>query len=189
MSSGSNPYQVSRPTRQCASTGRAIESGERYIATLVEIPGEEDFSRMDFCESAWIAGARPASPNMLFGFWRSVLDDDTRPERPLLDDDELIDLFEQLSETEDPKRLAFRYLLALALIRKRLLTYEGGQPANIRAGTPGLMRVRRRGQEAGEVSTVIDPGMTVEAIDAATELIGQIMTLEAAEPGRRGGGV
>lgn len=186
MSLGSNPYHVSRPTRLCAATGRDIASGEQYVATLVEVPGEEELSRLDFSEEAWTAGARPQPPHMLFGFWRSVLDEDSKPERPLLEDDELLDLFEQLAETQDPKRLAFRYLLTLALIRKRLLIYEGGRPANIKSGTQGLMRVRRRQGTENTLFDVIDPGLDDAAIEAATEQIGQIMTFDLPEASRKG---
>jgi hypothetical protein len=53
-----------------------------------------------------------------------------------MDDEELLDLFESLEDANEPKKQAFRFLLALLLVRKRLLKYEGQRP--------GLMLVRRR---------------------------------------------
>ncbi|MCL4220522.1 MAG: hypothetical protein KJZ65_04045 [Phycisphaerales bacterium] len=188
MSLGNPAYSVARPTRRCAATDVEIKPGECFIATLVERPGEEDLERLDFSLDAWEGGARPVAPLRLFGFWKSCLSDAEPNARQLLDDDELLDLFEQLAETTDEKRVAFRFVLALVLIRKRLLAYEGGVPAVVGSGKPGLLRVRRRRDAAGEVIQVVDPGMDDAAVEAATEQIGRIMNLDASRPPRGGEG-
>lgn len=171
-------YQVARPTRQCAATGRALLPGEHYVATLVEVPEQDDLARLDFSESAWNEGARPKPPLTLFGFWRGVIGDESKTPKQLLDDDELLDLFEQLEESTEPRRIAFRFVLALALIRKRLLVYEGGVPADPKRGVQGSMQVRRRGDQEKMLCEVVDPGMDDDAIEAATEQIGNIMNLD-----------
>ncbi len=182
MSIAGPSYLVARPTRQCAQSGRVLETGERYVATLVEVPEQEDLARLDFAEDAWQSGARPQPPLALFGFWRGVIGDETSTPKQLLDDEELLDLFEQLHETVEPRRIAFRFVLALALIRKRLLIYEGGVPADAKRGVQGSMQVRRRGDQDKTLSEVIDPGMDDEAIEAATDQIGNIMNMDAGSP-------
>lgn len=176
-------YQIARPTRLCAATGRELATGERFVATLVEVPGQEDLARLDFCEAAWGEGARPGAPMLLFGSWRGVVGDDDRAPKQLLDDEELLDLFEQLGETHEPRRIAFRFVLALALVRRRLLNYEGGTPASAKQGATGTMLVKRRGDAEAGVVTVVDPGMDEEAVDAAIEQIGQIMNIDATRKG------
>lgn len=188
MSLGNPAYSVSRPTRRCAATGVEIKPGECFVATLVERPGEEELVRLDFSSQAWAGGARPESPAQVFGFWKANLSDGEPHTRQLLDDDELLDLFEQLGETTDERRVAFRFVLALVLIRKRLLVYEGGVPADAESGKTGVLRVRRRRDAAGEVLEVVDPGMDDAAVEAATEQIGRIMNLDASSPPRGGEG-
>lgn len=165
-----------------------IKPGESFVATLVERPGEDDLVRLDYSAEAWQCGARPEPPAHVFGFWKASLTDGQSNVRQLLDDDELLDLFEQLGESTDEKRVAFRFVLALVLIRKRLLVYEGGVPADTASGTSGVLRVRWRRDAAGEVFEVVDPGMDDAAVDAATDQIGRIMNLDASRPVRGGEG-
>ncbi|RMH14332.1 MAG: hypothetical protein D6695_01555 [Planctomycetota bacterium] len=183
MSVGNSAYSVARPTRQCAATGQPINPGETFVSTLVERPGDDDLIRLDFSVSAWNEGARPKPPLRLFGFWKTVLADAQTNANPLLDDEDLLDLFDQLGETEDDRRVAFRFVLALILIRKRLLVYEGGVPAT--GSTPGVLRVRRRGDKSDELTEVVDPGMDDQTVEAVTEQIGRIMNLDA-RPTARG---
>lgn len=188
MSVGNPAYSVARPTRQCAATGIEINPGDRFVATLVERPGEDELIRLDFSVGAWDKGARPECPLQMFGFWRATLSEGESNVRQLLEDDELLDLFEQLGESNEDRRIAFRFVLALVLIRKRLLAYEGGIPADLTAGKPGVLRVRRRREKNPEMIEVIDPGMHDAAVEAATEQIGRIMNLDASKPARGGEG-
>ena len=183
---GPSSYDIARPLRQCASTGAPIEPGETYIAVLVDTPGDDALTRQDFSLAAWEGGARPAAPGMVFAFWRAVASEPTEQKKPLIEDEELLDLFEQLGEAEAEDKLAFRYLLALVLVRKRLLIYEGGAPADRAKGRAGLMYVRpkgvasppERGGDGPPLIEVVDPGLDDDTIASVTELLGQIMNLD-----------
>lgn len=170
-------YPISRPAGVCAATGAPIGVGERFVAALVEREESEELERQDFSERAWREGARPAAPLRVFACWRAAMPaPGAKPRTILLGDDELLDLFEQLGEAEEPRRQAFRYLLALLLIRKKLLRYEGQRP--------GVLLVRRKG-EGPELPAVeiLDPGSASEALGAAIEQLGEIMDLGAAASG------
>ncbi|GAB4382883.1 MAG: hypothetical protein Kow0022_01400 [Phycisphaerales bacterium] len=186
MSVGNPSYSVARPTRQCAATGVEIRPGERFVATLVERPGDDELIRLDYSIQAWEQGARPESPMQLFGFWKTTLGEGESSTRQLLDDDELLDLFEQLGQSTEDRRIAFRFVLALVLIRRRLLVYEGGVPADVASGKPGVLRVRRRREQNPELIEVVDPGMDDAAVEAVTEQIGRIMNLDESRPARGG---
>lgn len=186
MIGSSSPYDIARPARVCASTGRAIEVGETYIAALVDEPGADTLTRQDFTLGAWESGARPAAPGEVFAFWRTVAPESNEQKKPLIDDDELMDLFEQLGESEDESRLAFRYLLTLVLVRKRRLLYEGGAQPDAANNRHGLMYVRpkgvalppERGGDGPPLIEVVDPGLDDETVASVTEQLGQIMNLD-----------
>lgn len=165
-------YEISRPTGRCAATGHPIAIGQAFIAALAERDGQEGLERLDYSLEAWEAGARPELPLRLFGYWRSVMSPPGETKRQFIDDEALLDLFDGLAEATEPSRLAFRYVLALILVRKRLLRYEGG-----RRGVMLVRRAKRAGEEpdTSPPSEVIDPGMDDAAIAEATEQLGQII--------------
>lgn len=181
-------YSIARSTGRCAATGRAIAVGEKCIAALVERADGQGMERLDYDLEAWASGARPQAPLRLVGSWRAtVAAHDTKKNR-FLDDEELLDLFEQMEESGDARRLAFRYVLALLLIRRRLLRHEGTRAGE--SGRPVLLVARRKGGVPdGPVREVIDPGMEGEAIAVAIEQLSEIMPPEVpAGPGGREAG-
>lgn len=174
-------YPLSRPTGVCAASGRSLAVGERFIAVLVEMPGSDVMQRQDFAVDAWENGARPMAPGRVFATWRSVMPELSAPKKLLvMGDDELLDLFEQLSESTDQKKLAFRYVLALLLVRRKLLRYSG-----VRGRGPGSkMLVSRKPTAPGaEMPTleVIDPGLDEETLSGAMQQIGELMGIEATQ--------
>lgn len=176
MSAGS--FSISRPTGQCAHSGTPLAPGEKYVATLVERQGAEELERVDYSLAAWDAGTRPHPPLYLFASWRATMaTPDAKKQQLALDDEELLDLFEQLSDAGDVKRQAFRFLLSLLLIRKRVLRYEGQRP--------GMMLVREVGTDTSlPPIEVVDPGSAPEAISSAIEQLGAIMNLEVKIPAK-----
>lgn len=174
MSMTGNSYPVARSTGRCAASGRAFEQGERYVATLVEREQEGVLERLDYGVEAWNQGARPAGPGRVFASWRSTFQEHPATKKPLLGDDELLDLFEQLGEATDPRQISFRYVLALLLVRRRLLRMVGSKPRT--AERPAIMLVLPRGSvpEQSPVE-VVDPGLDEAAIAEVIEQVGQIL--------------
>jgi hypothetical protein len=169
-------YPIARTTGQCAATGRALAVGERYVATLVEVEGAADLRRVDFSLDAWKDGARPAAlipGGLLFASWQASVHEPSARKGVVLDPEELLDIFESLAEATEPRKLSFRYLLALMLIRKRVLKYEGQRQ--------GVMLVKRTGPLAGEPIPVTDPGLDEIAIRGALEELGEMMGLSGKE--------
>lgn len=175
MIGSSAPYDIVRREEACAASGRVFEPCEKHIAVLVEQPGEESLARLLYSEKAWESGHRPPAPARVFGFWRRIAGDDTKPRSPIISPEELFDLFEQLAESDQPRQVSFRYLLALMLMRKRRLIYDG-MVANQASGEPSVLRLKAR--PGGEEHLVIDPGMDEAAIAEATEQLGQVMQID-----------
>ena len=179
-------YSVTAPTPVCAATGEPIEPGAPCVSLLYEV-GEDALIRQDVASDAWDAGSRPAPPEpneserdatpRLVAQWRTTMREKDAPKKMLIGDGEVIDLFEQLGESDNADQLAFRYLLCLILIRKKQLVWEGARPAT--AGEPGVVLVRRRGDKEGPVTEVTDPGLNDESIEAATAQLGAVMNVDA----------
>jgi len=172
MIGSSAPYDIVRKEDRCAATGRAFEEGDRQVAVLVETPGDETLSRVFYSEPAWDDGARPGAPASVFGYWRRTAGEEKKQDNAIMSPDELFDLFEQLAEADQPRQISFRYLLALLLMRKRRVMYEGATP-----GDPTRFRVKAR--PGGDLYDVIDPKMDEATIEAATEELGRVMSIEA----------
>lgn len=156
-------YSVARCTGKCAASGRAFAAGEAVIAALVERDGG-GLERVDYAPEAWAQGARPAG--VVFGFWKTSYSPEEKRQNTLLGDDELLDLFDDLAGAAEAKQAAFRYFLALLLIRRRQLRVVGSRA--------GSMLVLRKG-ESGEPVEVADPGLSDSVVAEAIEQLGQIV--------------
>ncbi|MFN0131712.1 MAG: hypothetical protein ACKVW3_04140 [Phycisphaerales bacterium] len=168
-------YEVGRAQGVCAASGKAIKVGDEFIAVLAE-RGEE-YVRLDYSRVAWDKGTRPKPPITLIGFWRAkMLPPDDRKAR-LIDDEALMDLFEDLDQAEDERRLAFRYVLALLLIRKKLLKYEGTRRDGA-AGPGRVVMVRRHTPSKAppaEIVEVLDPSMSDQMVAEAIEQLSAVI--------------
>ena len=175
LAPGASAYSIARPTGHCAATGVPIAIGERFMAVLIEVEGDEELKRVDFSLSAWESGARPPA-GRIFAAWASTMVEPSAKKKPLLGDDELLDIFDQLAPASDRRQLVFRYLLALALIRRRMLRYEGAKGP--------VMLVKHRGVTEGPPIEVQDPGMDEAAINEAMEELSRIIPIDDAGQSR-----
>ena len=91
-------------------------------------------------------------------------------QRILVGDDVLIDLLERLEGEEQPKRQAFRFVIALVLLRKRLVRFER------REETPEgvIWHLSGRG-EVPDTWTVLDPGLGDDDIVDLHEQLGEVL--------------
>lgn len=168
-------YEIGRIADRCSATGAPFAPGDPYVAALVESEDGEQFERRDFAPSAWDAGPKP--PRLL-AHWRGTTPTPDKVNKPVIDAPSLIALFEQLEGTEDPKRQAFRYVLALLLLRKRLLTPAGSVDAS--PSRPAALLVRPKGSAPEDPPmSVIDPAMDDATIAEITEQLRTLLRLDA----------
>lgn len=97
-----------------------MQPGERYYAALLE-EGEQ-LSRRDYCAEAW-----QGPPAGAFSFWAGKVPPPDAPSRPPFDDDLLEECFQRLEGQTDPRRVNFRYVVALLLVRRRRFKLEAGE--------------------------------------------------------------
>jgi len=168
MSFGSSSFPLTRCSGVCAGTGRPLGPDEACIGTLVEIQGQSGFDREDYSLEAWEAGKRPVAPRRLFASWKTTnaLREDDKPR--LLSDPELLDLFEEVATAEDERRAAFRYLLGILLIRRRLLRQVGMDGR-------ALLVVTKAASEGATPIRLEEPAMDDQVIAEALEQLSQIV--------------
>lgn len=161
-------YRVARSTGVCAATGKVLEPGTSCIATLCEVPDDDGFERRDYSTQAWEAGR----PEGVFSYWKTTVPDPNRKQRVLVDDTVLLDLFESLAGDDRRKRRAYRFILCLILMRKKLLRYVGrtGQ------GEDERWLMLPRGVPAGsDPIEVANPQLTDEDVRELTDQLGEVL--------------
>jgi hypothetical protein len=110
-------YEVRRSGRRCAASGRELAPGEAFYSALVDEPRGigHAVERRDFAPEAW---AGP--PDGTLGWWRARTPGKhaagRAPNEVLL---RLLDAWQ-----DQPQERAIRYLLALLLVRRRVLRVE-----------------------------------------------------------------
>ncbi len=192
-------YDIQRPTGQCAMTGRTLATGESYFATLVELTDEErealrrsdpklsgfGFKRIDISREAWAEGRQPDN---LFCYWKTVVPEPNQKKKLFVDDTVLMSLLIRLADADEPIRIAFRHVLGLILMRKKLVRYDGtvtrkavvnGEPVEQAwwQFTPKLDLSKGplgKWNEAERIE-VLDPKLDAAQIEQVSQQLGEIL--------------
>lgn len=190
MSQLNSQYQIQRTTGVCAFTGRTLEPGEVYVATLVDTPlvegqkpakDDPGFVRMDICMEAWDEGKRP---DHLFSYWKTTVPEPSKKKKLFVDDSVLLNLLMRLADETQPQRQAFRFVIALILMRKKLLRYDKSQKLD--DGTECWTMTPKLDVTKGHMGkwdeknklSIIDPHLDEDQIQQVSDQLGQILEAE-----------
>lgn len=110
-------YEITRAAGRCHVTGRALSEGEEFYTVLLETP--QGFERRDYAIESW-----QGPPDGAVCHFRTRLPRREEPRKVFIDNEALINFFLRLGDSTEPGKLRFRFVLALILLRKRLLKYE-----------------------------------------------------------------
>lgn len=110
-------WEVARCGGVCAITNRELAEGEEHYAVLFE--DGEGFRREDHSLEAW-----QGPPNGTYCFFKTRVPVREKKKRLLVDNDVLVNFFARLADENQEARTHLRFVLALILMRKRLLKYE-----------------------------------------------------------------
>lgn len=105
---------IQRPRATCVQTGRQFVAGEAFFSALVR--GQGRLERQDFSATAW-----SGPPADTLAWWRSTYPTAAESGAALAPVDVLLDVVEELEGSDDDA--AIRYLLALELVRRRVLRF------------------------------------------------------------------
>lgn len=109
-------FDITRCSRKCAATDRDLQAGETCYSALV--PEGSQVVRRDYSAEAW-----QGPPGDAIGWWKSVVVDPSAKRMHWAPSDVMLNYFVQLAE--NPAAEDTQYVLALLLVRKRILRNEG----------------------------------------------------------------
>ena len=198
----SQQYDIERITGHCAFSNQKLQPGETYYATLVELTPEEmeqlsktdktksalGLKRIDVSAPVWEAGHRP--PN-LFGYWKTTVPEPNEKKRMFVDNTILMQMINKLAIAEEEEKIAFRYVLALILMRKRLLRYDASEKETIEHedGTTTTQEIwtltPKLDIKKGPMSkwdednklTLVDPKLNAEKIEQVTSQLDGVLNI------------
>jgi hypothetical protein len=162
-------YKIDKARQVCTACGEDIPEGSEIVAIARMSEGE--IVREDYHVPCWVDPLdREASKNLdILGVWRTTIPEKEAKKKLLVDDGLLINFFERLAGQEQPDRINFRFVLALILMRKKLLNYEGMDKKEGR----DVWKMRFKNET--DIHEVIDPGMDEEKIASVSASLGEIM--------------
>jgi len=158
-------WRILRGEKRCASCGKQFEEKENYFSALYD--RKTTFERLDFCAGCW----KGDTPEM-FSFWQTRMPPKDEKKRLLVDDDVLLDFFRRLEGAEDELKVNFRYILALVLMRRKILKFT-----DVRRGETGETLVLSLPREK-TIFEVRNPQLDEEKIARVTEEVGKILNVQ-----------
>jgi hypothetical protein len=159
-------YEVARAPGQCVVCQTPIEPGAPLMAALKETP--LGFERLDVCLNDWPTFEK----SDLIGFWKTLMPRTEQKKKLFVDDEVLCQLFERLSDTAEPPKLNFRFVLGLILMRKRLIVYENSRNEDGRE----LWQVRFKGKD--QMMDLLNPKLDESQIQDVSNQLGEILNEE-----------
>jgi hypothetical protein len=148
-------WTVSSSARACGACGRPFAEREEYWSALFGT--QEGFQRRDFCDACWRDDMEGT-----FSRWRTRSKKKPAPPRRFVNDEVLLDFFERLCDTADPSKAKLQFIMAVLLLRKRLLRerarrVEGGRTVwTVEAAKLGKsFEVRDQGLSEPEIAELL----------------------------------
>jgi len=159
-------WDISKTSLVCAACNKEFAEEQEIFSALYD--EQQGFVRRDYC-----IGCHPSQDQAaVFSFWHTRIPPHDAPVRRFVDDEVIHDLFRRLEGHDDPGKRNFRYVLALLLMRKKVLKFR-----EFRRDEKGdVLLLQDRLTDA--VHTVVDPDLSEEQIEQVTEEIGQVLNFQ-----------
>ncbi len=161
-------YEIAKTTGRCSKCDKQLDPGAEFVATVCE--QDEQFARVDYCLDCWAADESLAAAPGTFGVWHTRVPQPQEKKKLFVDNDLLINFFERLEGAEEQVKINFRFVLALILMRKKLLVYDGAKKND---DGSEIWQMHFRGGEAKV--EVIDPKMDENQIAEVSSHLGEIL--------------
>jgi hypothetical protein len=157
-------WDIAKSTERCCACDCELAEGGEYVASLIE--AGDSFARRDYCAACWGEGRE------VFSFWRTRVPRKEEKRRRFVDDQMLMDLFSRLAGASEDLKRKFRFVLALILMRKRLVKFE---ETRHRDGAEYWVLSSR---DAAEPIEVWDPKLTEPEIQLVSGELSAILNAE-----------
>jgi hypothetical protein len=147
-------YKVGRCTRVCHSQSRPLRDGEWYYSVVLE--SDEEFVRQDYSAESWTG-----PPENAIGWWKNRMPMSDEKKLVLAPPEVLIDMLRQMEAV--PSRAKSRYLLALMLMRRKLVRSAPVETQDLKKGFSANTTdspSQRQDAAVGELSDCVEPDGT-----------------------------
>ncbi|MCP4887239.1 MAG: hypothetical protein GY904_11585 [Planctomycetaceae bacterium] len=151
-------YKVGRCTRVCHSQSRPLRDGEWYYSVVLE--SDEEFVRQDYSAESWTG-----PPENAIGWWKNRMPMSDEKKMVLAPPEVLIDMLRQMEAV--PSRAKSRYLLALMLMRRKLVRSAPVETQELKRGLSANTTdspSQRQDAAGGELSDGAEPDGTEEVL-------------------------
>ncbi len=166
-------YNITRTAGLCVACEQTLEPGQEFVATVRETQGEDDETqlvRQDYCLNCWEpAREQTTADKSVLGIWHAHASAPKEKKKTFVDDELLVSFFDRLQDADEPAKVQFRFVLALILMRKRRLAYDGLKPGD--GNRPWLMHFRGSGRKC----TVVDPQMDEDKVAEVSQQLGDVL--------------
>jgi hypothetical protein len=152
-------FEVQRCTRRCAATEREFRPGEWFYSIL--LADGADVIRRDYGAEAWTG-----TTSNCIGWWKTRLPVDSTAKPRLAPNDVLLELFDRWAD--EPEKRDARYVLALLLLRRRVLRLE-----DVDDPAPGVLQVCCPRRDTTYHVSAVEP--TVERIADIQQQLAELL--------------
>lgn len=167
-------WNIRSRSHECAVSGRPFTEGEFLYTAIYFDTATGGFIRRDVSSESWEEDSRQRPP---FSFWRSQYEPPVVEAEPEIAPKESAQsLLNRLIEEDDPKTENARYILALMLERKRILS-----PTDVKQTDQGRMLFYEN-KKTGEVFVIRDPQLRLDEIEHVQEEVAVLLGLGTQAP-------
>lgn len=171
-------YDIAGISGACSSCGKVFSPGEEFIAYL--FADTDRYTRKDLCTEC--SQRQEDTINKAFSYWRTKAPSkDDKNKRPRISTDVLIDFFEKTADDDAPDKINFRFVLALMLMRKKVLIYDRSDRDE--AGREIWMMHFRADEgstcrKAGRAVSLVRAELDEEQIACVAQRVGELFEME-----------
>lgn len=159
----SGDFPIGRLSGQCARCHQVLQPGQVYYAVIWQ--QDDQYVRQDFDEACWTA-----PPAEAVGAWRARVPVPQTKARPKhVPARLLLEVFERLGETDGAAMHQMRFVLALLLMRRRLLKLQ----ETLRQDGCEVWKMKRVGGEAQY--DVVCPPLSQQDTDQLSQQLADLL--------------
>ncbi len=176
MTGAAGTYELGRFSGVCAISQQPILASQEFVAALVDALDEEGrplLRRLDIAAARWDQGARP---DALVCFWRSLAPAPGDRKQTFVDDETLLEMVQRMEDETDARRRGFRWILALVLLRRKIIRLDG----IVHEDGTEYWAFRPRGSDPESLPIrIANPGVRADEMRELAEQLGEVIRADA----------
>lgn len=156
-------FEIQGSTRICAASGCELKPGARFCAVLADREGR--FVRTDYAAENW-----PGPPDNAIAYWTGRVPPTDRPQKPVINDELLLDCFSRLADAVEPNQIRFRYVVSLLLMRRKRMKFE-----DAKRDANGQDVLVLRDAKTGDRFEILDPRLNEDETASVQDEVFQML--------------